>query len=457
MASVTREPISNLHERLVLKLDSQDYMPAFEKDIKDFSKKANIHGFRKGMVPVGMVKKMYGQEFFGEAVLKSVDKELQKFIREEKINLLGNPLTPEGSTMPELNFREPAAYEFAFEVGLYPEVKVTIPEHTKLTRYKVQPKQEEIENQIDRIQTELGKLNPVESVTGPENIIKFSLTQTDAEGNAIEKGFSVNKSFFVKVFAPDFQQKLQGAGKDAEFNGIMKDIVDPEKSPEIYDNMELNPADEVVIHSPVKFKVAEISVSEKHALDEDLFKLAYPGKEIKTEEEFRKAVEADIQKQWDQLAENNLDHSLQHVLMDMPLDLPEDFLKRLFKDENKNVPSEQADEQFPRFVNSIRTNLITSQIIKDQSLKVEPKEIEEEIKKELQQYFGSADLESEEYGWLDGYIKRMMSEKEQVENRYEKIMSGKILNWLKTQVTVEEKTIGQDEFVEIVKQHNHHH
>ena len=108
-------------------------------------------------------------------------------------------------------------------------------------------------------------------------------------------------------------------------------------------------------------------------------------------------------------------------------------------------------------MNSIHTNLITSQIIKDQSLKVEPKEIEEEIKKELQQYFGSADLESEEYAWLDGYIKRMMSEKEQVENRYEKIMSGKILNWLKTQVTIEEKTIGQDEFVEIVKQHNHHH
>lgn len=446
-----------MYEKLVLTVNNQDYMPEFEKDLKAFSKKANIHGFRKGMVPVGMIKKMYGQEFFSEAVLRSVDNEIKKFLEEQKIRLLGNPLSAEGSTFPELNFKEPGSYTFEFEVGLYPEVEIKIPADLKVTRYKIQPKAEETENQIDRIQTELGTLKPVDSVEGPENIIKFNLAQLDADGNEIEKGFKVNKSFFVKVFTPEFQEKLKGAKKDDELTSVMKNVIDPEKSPEVYDNMELNPADTAVTESSVRIKIEEVSLSEKHELNEELFEKAYPGRGIKTAEELRKVVEEDIQKQWDQLAENNLDHSLQHVLMDLPLELPEEFLKRLFKEENKDITEEQSAEQFPRFVNGLRTNLITSHIIKEQNLKVDQKEIEEEIKRELQQYFGGADLESPEYQWLDGYVKRMMSEKDQIESRYDRIMSGKIIDWLKTQVKIEEKNVGQDEFVEIIKSHNHHH
>ncbi|MGN6531760.1 MAG: trigger factor, partial [Ginsengibacter sp.] len=123
MASVTKENLGNLHDKLTVKVSTEDYLPAFEKAIKDYSKKANIPGFRKGMVPAGMVKKMYGASIFYDEVIKSVEKELKNYLVTEKPEIFAQPL-PMENDLRKLDMNQPAEYDFPFEIGLKPEVSL---------------------------------------------------------------------------------------------------------------------------------------------------------------------------------------------------------------------------------------------------------------------------------------------------------------------------------------------
>src|SRR5664279_231437 len=123
MANVTKENIGNLHNKLTVKVSKEDYYPSFEKAIKDYSKKANIPGFRKGMVPAGMVKKMYGASIFYDEVIKVVEKEIQQYLTEEKPDIFAQPL-PVASDLRNLDMNSPADYDFPFEIGLKPEVAI---------------------------------------------------------------------------------------------------------------------------------------------------------------------------------------------------------------------------------------------------------------------------------------------------------------------------------------------
>src|SRR5690242_15336853 len=123
MASVTKENIGNLHDKLTVKVSKEDYLPSFEKAIKDYSKKANIPGFRKGMVPVGMVKKMYGASVFYDEVIKSVEKELQEYLAKEKPSIFAQPL-PMENDLRKLDMNQPEDYEFPFDIGLKPEISL---------------------------------------------------------------------------------------------------------------------------------------------------------------------------------------------------------------------------------------------------------------------------------------------------------------------------------------------
>src|SRR6185312_9092057 len=136
MATVTKENIGNLHDKLVVKISKEDYLPSFEKSIKDFSKKANIPGFRKGMVPAGMIKKMYGASLYYDEVIKTVEKELNEYLQQEKPEIFAQPL-PLQANLSSLNMNAPDDYEFPFEIGYKPEVNLDFLKQLNLETYKV--------------------------------------------------------------------------------------------------------------------------------------------------------------------------------------------------------------------------------------------------------------------------------------------------------------------------------
>src|SRR4030095_4983155 len=151
MATVIKENVGMLHDKLTLTLDKEDYLPAFEKTLKDYSKKANIPGFRKGMVPAGLIKKMYGNSLFTDEVLRSIDRELVKYLETEKINIFAQPL-PDEINLRQLDVNSPADYHFSFEIGLKQEFDLPALSSLHTTRYNVQVTDEMINNEIARLQ-----------------------------------------------------------------------------------------------------------------------------------------------------------------------------------------------------------------------------------------------------------------------------------------------------------------
>src|SRR5215467_5353887 len=196
MATVTREHIGELHDKLTLSLSKEDYLPAFEKSLKDYSKKANIPGFRKGMVPAGLIKKMYGSSLFTDEVLRSIDRELVKYIETEKLEIFAQPL-PDEINLHQLNMNSPADYHFSFEIGLKPEFDLPGLSSLHSTRYKVQVTDEMINNEIARLQNRYGNMKDEETVATEENVLNVIFTETDENGNDLAEGITKDNSLLV--------------------------------------------------------------------------------------------------------------------------------------------------------------------------------------------------------------------------------------------------------------------
>lgn len=457
MASVNRESIGNLHEKLTVKLEKSDYLPAFEKEVRSFSKKANIPGFRKGMVPAGMIRKMYGKELFTDVVTKAAENELRTFLIEEKADIFGQPLfLNDEENLPKIEMNDPQDYEFTFEIGLRPEVKVDIPDDAAVTFYKVQVKPEDIEQRIDSFQSQFGELQEAESVASPEHIVFITIAETDDEGNVKEDGFADDTSLYVKVFTEEFQKELQGKKKDDVLTGKLHAILDPEKFPAVYEKMKLDPKNAEEAASPVQIRITAVNTLDKAPLDEELYKKAFPSKEITTEEAFRQAVAEDEQKYWDDAASNYLQHELHHILTDIPVSLPDEFLKKMINDPEHPETDEEIDARYPAFAKQLSWSLISDKIVQDHKLEVSREELREDIGNEIKQYLGGASPAGDD-GWIDSYIDRVMEDKKQIEQRYDKLLGTKIFDWARTAVPVQEKEVSQEEFSKIVKEHNEQH
>lgn len=456
MASVTREQIGNLHDKISIKIDKQDYLPDFEKDIRQFSKRANIPGFRRGMVPAGLIKKMYGPEFYQDAVIKSANKELQNYLEKEQLDIFGQPIQSD-SSIPDLDLKNPAEYEFLFEIGRKPEIKIDLSSIKKPIRYKIKPKPEDLKDRLDSLQTQFGELKETDVVVNGDNIIKIQINQIDENGQPVEKGISSEQSLYVKVFTESFQKELTGKKKDDVLKGKLNDIVNSEQYPGVYENLGIAHDDNEKKNASVSVTIITVNNMDKHPLDEDLFKKAYPSKNIQSEEELKSAIEADEQRQWDELTGDQLDHDLYHSLMETSAEFPEDFLKKLLRVTEKEKTEEDITKEMPSFLNELKWSLIIQQIVKDNDLKVTSDDIRAEVRKELAKYFGGADLNSEEFAWTESYVDRVLSDKEQLESRYSKLRVGKVFDWVRSQIEPEEKEISQEDFLKIREEHHHTH
>ena len=297
MASVTKEHLGDLRDKLTVKVAKEDYFPLFEKAIKEYSKKANIPGFRKGMVPPGMVKKMHGAPIFYDEVAKSVEKELQKYLVEEKPEIFAQPLPMENDIRVDMN--NPEEYNFSFEIGLKPEVTLNALKNVTPVFHKVKTTPEMVNEEVEKLVVKHGAMNDAETVTSPENVLNVLFEESDAEGTPVSEGISKDNSILVKYFTEEYQQKLQDKKVDDFIVLQLKDAF-PEKEREwILSDLGLDKNDPSSLEKYFKMTLTKIGLVEKKELNEEFFNQVFPGKDIKTEEDFRKTLEAEIQKQWD--------------------------------------------------------------------------------------------------------------------------------------------------------------
>lgn len=189
MATVTRENIGVLNDKLTIKLTKEDYLTNFENSLKKYAKNANIPGFRKGMVPAGLVRKMYGQGVLTEEVVKLAEKQLFDYLETEKLDIFAQPLPIETERF-EIDINNPTDYTFAFEVGLKPVININ-PAQFKLTRYVIDVEEKMIDEELERLTRRHGNMTEPETVSDDETVLNISFAEADANGNKVENGHSL--------------------------------------------------------------------------------------------------------------------------------------------------------------------------------------------------------------------------------------------------------------------------
>ena len=453
MAEVKRENIGLLHDKLTVKLTKEDYYPSFEKSIKEYSKKANIPGFRKGMVPAGMVKKMYGASVFYDAVIKEVEKEIQNYLTAEKPDFFAQPL-PMSSDLRHLDMNNPADYEFPFEIGLKPQVDVDLAK-AKLTLHKVKVTDEMINEEIKQLQNRHGKMLDPETVSSEENVLNVNFVEADAEGNAAQDGITKDNSLLVKYFTPVFREQLMGKKKDDSIVLQLNNAFEEKEREWIIGDLGLDKDDTSAGDKYFKMMITKVGLVERRELNEEFFNEVLAGKEIKTEEAFRNELRDEIQKHWDAQSRVQLHDQIYHFLLDTPIQFPDEFLKKwLQRGGEKEKSEEEVEAEFPSFTNQLKWTLISDKIIKENNLEVTEEELRENMKKEILQYFGQMKMDGDT-SWIESYIDRMMKEEKQVDASYRRLITDKLFSWAEGQSKPEEKEVSAEELTRM--QHNHHH
>lgn len=455
MATVTRENIGLLHDKLVVKVSKEDYYPAFDKKLKEYSKTANIPGFRKGMVPAGMIKKMYGTSIFTDEVVKTVEKELYNYLNTEKPEIFAQPL-PLASDLAKMDLNNPAEYEFGFEMGLKPDYKIADITKAKLTLHKVKATDAMVEDEINRMQIRGGKMNELETVENEECVLNILFKEADKDGNAVEGGITKENSVIVKYFTSAVQKKVTGKKIGDVVTVQLSKAFDDDKLTAIANDLGLDAADKDAVKKYFNLEIVKIGLVDKRELNEEFFKEIYPAKDIKTADELKAAIKEEVQLYWDAQSRNQLQDQLYHYLIDeTSMDFPADFLKRWLQNGGEKPKSaEEAEHEYPSFSNSLKWTLISDKLVQDNKLQVSAEELREGMKAEVMRYFGAMNL-GEDTGWLDSYIERMMKDEKQVESSYRRLVTDKLFTWMEGQVKPKEKEVTGEELNGMM--HNHHH
>lgn len=459
MATVSRENIGLLNDKITVKVEQTDYLPSFEKALKNYSKQANIPGFRKGMVPVGMIKKMYGQSVFTEEVLRSVEKELSNYMVNEKLEIFAQPLPLPENDASKLDVNMPAPYTFAFEVGLKPAFTIAEIAKANVKRYNVEITDKVINDEVERLQTRHGKMTDPETVTGDDNVLNVTFIESDANGNEVEGGIKKDNSLLVKYFAEDFRKNLIGKKVgDTVVLQLGKAFGTTEKD-WILNDLGLS-KDTASDEKYFKLEITKVGLIEKAELNEEFFKAAHPAKEIASEAELRNAIKEDIQKYWEAQARNQIYDQLYHYLIDnTKIEFPEAFLKRWMENgAEKPKTTEQVATEYPSFANSLKWTLIVDQLVKDNNIEVNQDDIRQAAKNQLFSYMGSMGAPMDlDQPWVNDYVERMVKDKKFVEDTFHKIQTDKVFEAAEKKVNATDTPISQEDFIKMQEEHHHHH
>lgn len=458
MATVTRENIGVLNDKITVTVSKEDYFPPFEKALKHYAKSANIPGFRKGMVPSGVIKKMHGPAVYTEEVLRSIEKGLVDYLEQEKLDIFAQPLPAADNDPGSLDMNNPAEYSFHFEVGLKPSFELPDLNTLPLKRYKIEVPAEMIEEELERLKVRHGKMTEPETIATDEDVLNIKFEESDAEGNVTENGISKDNSLLLKYFSAAFKEQLIGKKKDDTVVLQLNTAFDDKERDWLVSDLGLdknNPSD---LEKYFKVTIVKIGLVEKRGLNEEFYQEVYPGKEITSEEDFRNAIKADIEKALNEQSRDHFHHEIYHALLDNTvIEFPESFLKKwMEKGGDQAKTTEQIEEEFPVFKNQLKWTLISDKVIKENQLEVLPNEIRDQITREVLGYFGASGLQGD-MSWIDSYVDRLTKDQQQVENTYRKLISRKIFDELERKTTPAEEPISLDDFKKLQEEHQHHH
>lgn len=434
--NITKEQIDELNAVVKVAISKDDYQDKVEKILRDYRKQANIPGFRKGQVPMGLIKKQYGKAVLVDEVNKLLQDNLNKYLTEEKLDVLGNPLPKQQDNFDWENDN----LDFEFELGLAPSFDVQVKTKKAVTQYKIVADKKMIEEQVDRIQKQYGKLVSKTEVGKSDEVTGTFINETEE----IEHKTTVELDKIKSKKAIDaLIGKKVGETVSLKTKGLFKEDyllssalgMDKEKAEKLNIEVSLN--------------IEEINEREPAVLDQELFDKLFGKDNVKTEKELKEKIKEDSEKQFEQQSDQKLLNDITEKLIDnTKFDLPAEFLRKWIQVSGENpLSDDEAKEEFDKSEKGLRYQLIEGKIIQENNLQVQMDELKEFskgfIKSQMAQY-GHLDPQEEE---LENIAMRVMSNQDEVKRLSEQLMSQKLLDFYKEKANLKVKEVTYDDFV----------
>lgn len=436
---------------MTLTVEVDDYKEKVEKTLKDYRKKANVPGFRPGNVPMNLIKRQYGTAVKADVVNKIIGEEMYKYLRENNVKMLGEPLPSEKQVPQDLE--KEGNYEFIFDIAVAPEFTVTLSDKDKINFYDIQPDDKLIDQQVEMFASRNGHYEKTETYDPAQrDLLKGDLRQLDEEGNTLEGGITVADAVLMPQYIKEETQK-------ALFDGAkLGDIITfnpkkayPESDAEVAALLKLKKEEVADINADFSFQVTEISRFVKSALDQELFDSVFGEGAVTNEEEFRARIAEGLKVQLAGEANYKFLADVRKYTEDKVGDItfPEEILKRVMKAGNKDKDADYVDKHFDASIRELKWHLIKEQLVAANEVKIEDADVKAVAKEMARAQFAQYGMNNVPDEYLDSYADDMLKQKETIDSLVDRAIDRKLIDVLKNVVKLNVKTVTLEEFNKI--------
>ena len=413
--------------------------------MKDFRKKANYPGFRPGMVPMGLIKKQYGASAKMDAINKLIGEQIYKYVQDNKIQMLGEPLQHEGQEPQDLE--KPAPYTFQFDIAVAPEFSIELNGHNKIDHYTITVDDALIDRQVDMFASRLGSFESVDSYED-NDMLKGDLRELDEKGNTKEGGLTVEAASVMPNYIKNETQK-------ALFNGAKKGDIITMNPREAYENdaelaafLKVKEAELGNYTGNFSYQITDIQRYKKHAVDQELFDRTFGEGEVKSEKAFRERIAEGLKEQLSVDADYKFIQDVRAYCEKKVGDLqfPDALLKRIMLNNNKERGEEFVEKNYANSLKELTWRLIKDKLVAAHNIKVDDKDVLEAAKETARVQFAQYGMNNVPDDYVENYAKEIMKKRENVDGLVDRASDIKLCEALKKVVKLNEKEISLEDF-----------
>ena len=439
---------------LTLTIEKDDYQAEVDKTLKDYRKKANVPGFRVGQAPIGLIKRQFGASVKADVVNKLIGKNLNDYIKDNKIDMLGEPLANANQVPQDLEADGP--YTFIFDIAVAPEFKIELTADDSIDYYDIDVDDKLVSQQVEMFQSRAGHYDKVEEYDGSQNdMLKGDLRELDADGNAKEDGIVVEAAVLMPEYIKvDDQRALFDGAKLGSVITFNPKKAYPESNAEIKSLLKIDDAKAEELTSDFTFLVTEISRYTKAEVNQELFDQIYGKDNVKDEADFRQKIAEGIKNQ----LKSDTDYKF---LLDVrayaenkvgELTFPNELLKRIMLNNNQEKGEAFVNEHFDASIKELKWSLIKNQLVKAAEIKIEDADVKAVAVEAARIQFAQYGMNNVPEEYLEKYANDMLKDKNYIDNLVERAIDVKLADAVKKVVKLNQKTISLDDFNKMMQE-----
>ena len=451
--NISFENSDKVNGLLTITVEEADFNASVEKTLKDYRKKANIPGFRPGQAPMGLIKRQFGASVRYDAVNKFVGEQLYKYIQDNNIQMLGEPL-PSAKQETPADIEKPAPYTFVFDIAVAPEINVTLDGRNKIDYYTIKADDKLINEQIEMYQSRAGKYEKGEEYNPELNdMLKGDLRELDAEGNTKEGGITVEGAVLMPSYIKvDEQKNLFNNAKPGDIITFNPRKAYPEGEAELSALLKVDREVAKDIESNFSYQITEIQRFVKAELNQELFDQVFGEGNVKSEDEFRAKIAEGLKPQ----LEANSDYKF---MLDVrtycenkvgELTWPDELLKRIMLLNNKDKGEDFVEKNYAESIKQLEWHLIKEQLVKANDIKIEDADVKAAAMEMARMQFAQYGMTNVPDEYVENYANELLKKREAVDNFVERAIDVKLAAAIKNTVSLNNKEVTLDEFNEMM-------